>query len=111
MNIDDVIRENNDKSKKTNVSRETLKENYSDEVGESRGLPFYKVQSLDKPIEDYYNHALNKTNDEDLAIGLRGIDAYVGNTNLAIIDLMHLIKYLFKKLPKKEVVEDGKSES
>ena len=103
MNIDDIIK--NEDGSQLNVSRETMVEDMNHSV------PFFKVQSLDKPIEDYFNHPLNKTNDEDLATGLRGVDAYLGNTNLAIIDLLHLVKYFFKKLPKKEVVEDGKSEA
>ena len=100
MNIKEMIDENelND-----NVSRETIyQEGSKRDVG---GI--FRTPSLDKPIEEYMNHPLNKSNDEDLAQGLRGLDAFIGNTNLAVIDLLGFVKYLFKKMPKKEVAEDA----
>jgi hypothetical protein len=103
MNINDVMeRDGKDSVGLKDVSRETLK-------SESGGLHFLKVPSVDKPIEEYLNHPLNRARDEDLGHGLRGVEAYLGNTKLAIIDLLHLVKYLFKKIPKKELVQDGES--
>lgn len=86
------------------VSRETFQ-------SESKGLSFLKVPCKDKPISDYLNNPLNKDSDEDFAQGLRMVDAFIGNTNLAILDGMGFIRYFIKKAKKKAVVEDGQSET
>lgn len=93
MNVDEMLKEGQDVSRETsdsgeNVSRETL---------EPRGLSFFKVKSLDKSLSEYMNHVLNKNADEDIAQGLRGVDAYIGNTDLAFLDLFGFVKYFLKK--------------
>lgn len=105
MNINDVMN-NEGLSGETieSVSRETISET------SKPNFSFFRVPSLDKPIEDYFNHPFNKESDEDLAQGLRGVEAYMGNTNLAIMDLFGLVKYILKKLPKRKVVEDEQSQ-
>lgn len=104
MNINDVINDTKDFKDLSNEMSDAM-DNVSRETSNS-GLSFLKVPSLDKPIEDYLNHPFNKESDMDLAQGLRGIEAYMGNTNLAIMDLFGLVKYILKKLPKKKNEEE-----
>lgn len=85
--------------------------NIEHEAPPSRGLSFFKVRSLDKPIEEYLNHPLNIAKDEDFGQGLRGLEAYLGNTNLAVIDLFGFVKYFLKNKPKKVEVENVDSQS
>ena len=109
MNVRDIIESGNSTSK-TSISTEHLGK-LEQENTPSRGLSFFKVSSLDKPIEDYLNHPLNIAKDEDFGQGLRGIEAYLGNTNLAVIDLFGFVKYFLKNKSKKAEVKNVDSPS
>lgn len=98
MNINDVM---NEDINIEDVSRETF-----DSEG-SKKISFFKVPCIDKPISDYLNNPLNKGADEDFAQGLRGVDAFIGNTNLAILDLLGFVRYFIKKAKSKAVQDES----
>ena len=103
MNLDEYIK-SGDFEKDDNYSSETS-ENVSRETSDKPRFNFLRTASVDKPIESYLQHPLNKNNDEDFGRGLRGVDAFIGDTNLAVIDLLGFVKYIFK-IKKKKVVSD-----
>lgn len=109
MNVKDII-ESGSSTPSSSIEAEHVG-GFEQDNRPSRGLSFFKVQSLDKPIEEYLNHPLNIAKDEDFGQGLRGLEAYLGNTNLAVIDLFGFVKYFLKNKPKKVEVENVDSQS
>lgn len=107
MNINDVM-ENDFENGNVGVSRETFEEGV-EHVSRPK-INILKTPSLDKAIEEYLNHPFNKESDYDLAQGLRGIEAFLGNTNLAIIDLFGFVKYFSKKAKSKKVEVQNESD-
>lgn len=103
MNVKDMIDQSENVSRETNGDFGEIPEDHSPK----KGLSIFRVEAVDKPISMYIDHPLNIAKDEDFGQGIRGVEAFVGNTNLAILDLLGFIKYLFKKSkPKVQEVED-----
>lgn len=49
---------------------------------------FLKAQSVDRPIEDYMEHALNFDKKKSTGRIIRGLEGFLGALNYAIIDVI-----------------------
>lgn len=47
-----------------------------------------RTPASEKPIDEYKDHAFNRTGSENVGRFIRGIEAYLGNTNLALFDVI-----------------------
>ncbi len=54
------------------------------------GSLFDKLRTpvLEKPIEDYRQHAFNRSGSDNVGRFIRGVEAFLGNTNLALFDVV-----------------------
>ena len=51
-------------------------------------LDFLKAQSVDRPIEEYIEHALNFDKKKSTGRIIRGLEGFLGALNYAIIDII-----------------------
>lgn len=92
MNVNDMINQ----GENANLNNEGFEETLVEDRPIKSGFSWLKTPALEKPLESYINHPLNRSKDEDFGQGIRGVEAFLGNTNLAIIDLFGFIKYFMK---------------